>query len=189
MSYRYILALDPSGAFDEGRGTTGWCLIDTQQGFKILDLGYIDAGKHLCAPEYWDANVQLIEKYWNLYRGEIILVMEDYVLYAEKSSAQINSRMETSRLIGVIQHHCWKLTMPYSMQFANLVVNRWNDTVLQYKRIIKEVRRNTFVLFDNPRVYLNPHMKDAIRHGIHYATFRNGGRTNDNLPERRRRTQ
>ena len=34
---RYVLALDPSGAYKEGLGTTGWCLLD-QQTKKIVKL-------------------------------------------------------------------------------------------------------------------------------------------------------
>ena len=42
MKSRYILALDPSGNFKEGKGITGWCLLDTQTK-KIAKFGYISA--------------------------------------------------------------------------------------------------------------------------------------------------
>ena len=28
--YKYVLAFDPSGSFYEGKGTTGWCIMDTK---------------------------------------------------------------------------------------------------------------------------------------------------------------
>ena len=39
MNSRYVLALDPSGAYKEGKGTTGWCLFDneTKQIAKVAD--------------------------------------------------------------------------------------------------------------------------------------------------------
>lgn len=180
MNFKYILAIDPSGAFDEGQGKTGWVVLDTKT-LETIAIGYLDAGKYLCAQEYWHAHLGLIDKNHKLYGKDLIVVIEEYTLYAEKASSQINSKMETCRLIGILQHHCWVLKQPFSMQSANLVVNRWNDTVLQYKRIIKEVKRRSFVLYSKPEIWLNDHMKDAIRHGVHYATFRNGRKTNEHL--------
>lgn len=181
MSYRYILAIDPSGAFDEGRGKTGWVVLDTQNDDKVIAIGYLDAGKYFCAQEYWNAHLWLINKNNKLYGKELIVVIEEYTLYADKAQSQSNSKMETCRLIGVLQHHCWVLKQPFSMQPANMVVNRWNDTVLVFKHIIREIRKRSYVLYDAPEVWLNEHMKDALRHGIHYSRFRNGRRTDEHL--------
>lgn len=178
MNFKYILAIDPSGAFDEGQGKTGWTVLDAQT-LEVISIGYLDAGKFLCAQAYWDAHTKLIDRYFKLYEKNLIVVIEEYTLYAEKANSQINSKMETCRLIGVLQHHCWVLKQPFSMQPANLVVNRWNDTVLQYKRIIKEAKKRSFVLCSNTNIWLNDHMRDALRHGIHYATFRNGRKVNE----------
>ena len=38
--YNYVLALDPSGNFHEGKGTTGYCLLDANEN-KIIEYGYI----------------------------------------------------------------------------------------------------------------------------------------------------
>lgn len=181
MSYKYVLAIDPSGAFDEGQGKSGWVVIDTEENNRIIATGYLDAGRHICAQAYWDAHLSLIDKNFGFYGDQLIVVMEEYTLYAEKAQSQSNSKMETCRLLGVLQWYCWNKRIPYSMQAANLVVNRWNDTVLQHKRIIKEVRKGSFVLYSNPECYLNPHMKDAVRHAIHYSTFRNGRRSDAHL--------
>ena len=183
MNYRYVLAIDPSGAFEEGHGKTGWVVLDTKDNDKVIAIGYYDAEKYLCAQEYWNAHLALIDKNRKMYGKDLIVVIEEYTLYAEKAKSQSNSKMETCRLIGVLQHHCWVLKQPFSMQPAHMVANRWNDTVLVYKKIIREVRKRSYVLYDNAEIWLNDHMKDALRHGIHYSTFRNGRKTNEHLGE------
>ena len=57
---RYVLALDPSGAFKEGLGTTGWCLFD-QHTDKIVKFGFIYAGNFATQFKYWDEHIQLID--------------------------------------------------------------------------------------------------------------------------------
>ena len=53
--------------------------------------------------------------------------MEDYVLYADKAKTQINSKMETCRLLGIMQNHCDTLKIPYRLELASAVKNRWED--------------------------------------------------------------
>lgn len=173
MNYKYILAIDPSGSFDEGRGKTGWVLMEAANK-KIIDIGFLDAGKYLCAAAYWDEHIQLIDKYIDRYGKDMIIVIEEYTLYADRAQSQTNSKMETCRVLGVIQHHCWECKQNYSMQPAHSVVNRWNDTVLLHKGIIKQAKHRSQVLGAQPNIYLNAHMKDALRHALHYANFRNG---------------
>ena len=47
-----ILAIDPSGNFTEGKGTTGWSLLD--ENMKILACGQILANNYKCKEAYWD---------------------------------------------------------------------------------------------------------------------------------------
>ena len=101
---RYILSLDPSGSYQEGLGTTGWCLVD-QQTNKIVKFGTIYAGNFTCQFQYWDAHIKLIDSLTG-YHPDIII--EDYLLYGDRASSQINSRLETPQLIGIIKYECYK---------------------------------------------------------------------------------
>ena len=59
-TYDYILALDPSGAFHEGKGTTGWCLFKNN---KIKYTGILSAKRHCCMESYWESHINLIDAY------------------------------------------------------------------------------------------------------------------------------
>ena len=168
MKYNFILALDPSGSYHEGKGTTGYCIFNPPHNF--IELGTISARTYPCMEAYWDAHIKLIanfnEKKHGKHKGNFIVVIEDYFLYANKAQSQTNSRMETSKLIGLIQHYCYKHDIPYYMQAAALVKTRWSDEILEYKGYIKK---------DGARYSQCEHTRDAIRHAVHYANFRNKG--------------
>jgi hypothetical protein len=85
--------------------------------------------------------------------------------------------METPKLIGVIQHFCWQKDIPYYMQTAGEVKNRWNNEVLAYKGYIKPRGRGWFPASGTADTYTH-HSLDAIRHAVHFATFRNKEDTN-----------
>lgn len=170
--YRYILALDPSGSFYEGKGTTGWCLFDSKEN-SFVACGSLFAKDYKRAEEYWNSVIELIF-YWKRRLGHhnMMLVCEDYLLYATKLHDQINSRMETCKLIGAIQLHCYQKKLDYYMQTASEVKNRWSNKILEYKGYIKPYRRGYIPTSGITETYTH-HTLDAIRHAIHYATFKN----------------
>ena len=104
LTSRYILAIDPSGNFKEGRGTTGWCLFDIKTN-KIIKFGVITAADYKDQFKYWDAHITLIDSLSG-YKPEV--VMEDYLLYSNRAEAQTNSRLETPQLLGIIKYEVWK---------------------------------------------------------------------------------
>lgn len=170
MSYKYILAFDPSGNFHEGKGTTGWVVMDHKE--NLLERGYISAKQYRCPEEFWQAHLDLIDKYHNMYRNNLIVVMEDYVLYRDKSNNQTNSKMETCRLLGLMQWRCWVLKQPYTLQLAASVKVRWSDELLYRERIIRRDGRN--IIHNKSGLSLGLiHTRDAFRHAIHYAATRN----------------
>jgi hypothetical protein len=80
--------------------------------------------------------------------------------------------METPKLIGVLQYHCFKNHLLYIMQTANEVKPRWTDDILHHKKyIVKDGKRWVLPYSNKP---INKHCMDAIRHAVHFATFRNG---------------
>ena len=171
-SYRYLLALDPSGSFYEGKGTTGWCVFDTKKN-TFVTCGSIFAKNYNCAEEYWNSVIELIVYWHRKYGNDMMLVCEDYLLYANKLQDQINSRMETCKLIGAIQLQCYKRNIYYYMQTAAEVKTRWANNILEHKGYIRPYRRGYIPTSGNTDGYTH-HTLDAIRHAIHYATFKNG---------------
>ena len=168
--YNYIFAFDPSGSFDEGKGTTGWVLMNKDE--ELLERGYIAADDYDCAEAYWQAHVDLIYKYHKLYKNRLIIVMEEYVLYRDRSKNQTNSKMETCRLLGVLQFHCWRLNQPYTMQLAAAVKQRWSDELLLREDIIYKTGRTYIHTQSGLNIGL-VHTRDAFRHALHYAVTKN----------------
>ena len=171
MTYSQILALDPSGSFNEVKGTTGWCIFNTKEN-RITKSGFLQAAGRPCAEQYWDSHLDLIEKYRLKYGTDFVVVCEDYLLYLNKARAQANSRFETSRLIGLIQWYCWQNDIPLKFQNASEAKTRYTDDILVHKDYIKP-KGNGYILADGTE--LNRHCKDSIRHAVYYATFRNKG--------------
>lgn len=173
-----ILALDPSGNFHEGKGITGWCLIK-EDIRKIIKFGAIDASTSYNDSDHWRKHVDLV---LNLHEAnpDLVVIIEDFMLYASQAANQINSRFETVKLIGIIQYICDQHNIPYHMQTATSVKRRWKDFLLEEKGYIKQETmyrtvagekvpyKNTYV----NGVKVNDHVVDSIRHGVHYLTFR-----------------
>lgn len=170
MKYKHILALDPSGNFKEGKGTTGWVLMNYKE--TLVARGSLSAKDYQCAEHYWDAHKELIEYNYKKYGNGLIVVIEDYVLYRDRSSSQTNSQMETCRLIGLLLWTCWYLKIPYSLQLAASVKHRWSDELLEregilYKQHGKYAHATSGLSMDLI------HTRDAFRHAIHYVVCRN----------------
>lgn len=169
--YKHILALDPSGNFDEGKGTTGWVLMNYKE--KLLASGSIAAKDFQRKEDYYNAILGLIDKNHVRYNDNgFIVVIEDFVLYRDKASAQTNSKMETCRLLGIIQYHCWLYKINYSMQLATAVKHRWSDELLLRERILYEDRDGLH--HTETKYWMNtPHVRDAFRHALHFCLCRN----------------
>lgn len=150
------MAFDPSGSYHEGKGTTGWCLM--YRG-KIIKYGLLEAKAFKNAMQYYKAHLDLIQRMETCYPNNLIIVMEDYLLYAKRTSSQINSRMETCKLIGIIQYYCFSNNLQCTLQTAAMVKKRWSDEVLEHEG------------FELPTTYTERHARDAIRHAIHYTYF------------------
>ena len=168
MAHEYLLAIDPSGAYTEGKGTTGWCLLNAKLGI-FKETGFISAKAYRSDVEYWAAHLKLIDTMAKQY--DLAIIVEDYLLYAHKMECQINSRFETSQMIGVIKYHAWRYDLPFYTQPAFEVKSRWNNNILLRKGILKQYKRRMFLTDSNQPVC--KHELDAIRHAMHYHTFYN----------------
>lgn len=168
-NYKYILALDPSGSFLEGKGTTGWCVLRIADR-KIVAYGTITAKNFQNRQLYWSKHKELILKA-NEHYEKLVVVFEDYFLYANQALKQVNSRMETSQLLGVLKFLMDELEIPYYIQTAAEVKTRWADKVLLWKKILFLTPSKHFVTDPTKNDIINGHIRDAIRHAIHFSMF------------------
>ena len=165
--YDYILALDPSGNYHEGKGTTGYCIIDNAN--KIITCGAISASDYHNQYDYWGAHITLLKDFKEKYENGVV-VFEDYLLYASKANQHINSKMETPQFIGVLKMTLVTEQIPYAIQKASEVKTRWPDKILIWKNIIV-LKGGHYYTPDNKAI--NRHTRDAIRHAVHLNTFKN----------------
>ena len=159
-----VLAIDPSGAYYEGKGTTGWALFDSTTR-SLLDYGSIRASEYPTVNTYYQAISRLI-------KPKMKVIIEEYLLYANKAKQQINSKMETSKLIGYLQMYCFNQGVEYTMQLAGEVVKRWADHILVHKGIIKQATGRLKHIYYALGRLTNEHERDAMRHAMHYITFK-----------------
>lgn len=169
MNYDYILAIDPSGNFEEGKGTTGICGFACKDNCidKTLD---IHASAFNSKEAYWQAHTDLIQQVIDALPNTIVII-EDFTLDPRRAMQQSHSKMETPKLIGILQLYCKQHEIPYKMQRAVEVKNRWADHILEFKKYI--VKKNRMYYLPNATKPISRHCKDAIRHAVHFATFYN----------------
>jgi hypothetical protein len=138
---------------------------------RVQDRGFITALNFDEPEAFWHAHTILIATMWEHYKNQMLVLMEDYLLYRDKAEEQTNSRMETCRLLGILQLFCWETQIPYEFQRAADVKSRWSYDVLQKENII-ESHTSYFTLVDSGK-RINRHEIDALRHALHYWTFKN----------------
>lgn len=162
MNFEHILAIDPSGNFREGKGTTGYCKMYNG---RILDVGEIKAEGFPTAAEYWFSHKFMI----NTFMPDVV-VCESYQLYhhkGKKAETQAHSYLETPQLIGVITVACWEKDVPLIFQTASQVKTRWPEDLLVQEGFITKEGRSYF--WNGKK--LSRHEIDAIRHAVHYSKY------------------
>lgn len=167
--YRYTMGIDPSGAFHEGKGTTGWCVLDNRTN-KLLQVGTISAKNYDTDIEYWDAHLERIDKIHRKYKS-LAISIEDYILYKNHAMAQVNSQLETVQLLGIIKYHCFISNLEVFIRPAVAVKKRWTDEILLYKGILEKVGAR-YTVPDSKQTVCE-HERDSIRHAVHFNTFEN----------------
>ena len=166
-NYKQILALDPSGNFKEGKGTTGFCLLNTRT--KTVTTWDIKAADYKSTEAYWTAITNCVAD-MQQHNKSIVVVIEDYMLYESKAQNQINSLLETPRLIGILQWYCFNNGIPYYLEFASVVKKRWTNKILAYKGYITVTPSGLTTLHGEK---ISRHCVDAVRHAVNYNTFIN----------------
>lgn len=170
MQHRFILGMDPSGAFDEGKGTTGWNIYDCKRG-RFLEVGAVFATGHKTAHDYWQAHLTLIQ-YKKVMYEDLKVSIEDFLIYKTQAQSLVNSHMETCQVLGIVKHFCFTKRIPYSIQPAVQVKKRWSNDILVHKGLIHTDRQHHYVDCC-PGKMLSDHELDSMRHSLHCAYFKN----------------
>lgn len=158
-----ILAIDPSGNFKEGKGTSGFCFIEDGKPFLLSEL---KADGFEYAEDYWISHLSLIKQY-----KPDAVVVEGYRLYNHKgmkASSQSNSELETVQLIGAIKVFCRENLIPLDIQYASEVKARWHEDVLVRQGYL-EKKGNRYYFKGE---ITNTHKRDALKHGLHYVRYK-----------------
>ena len=166
MKKPIIIGIDPSGAYNEGLGTTGFGILDPDG--KPWDHCIVRATEYASQLEYWTGVLGTIDLYARSTDHPPILSIEDYVLYGSSAKAQINSEMETSKLIGAICVHGYQQGYRMTIRNAAQVKKRWSNKVLEHKNII--YRKGNRIV-DQHGESISPHSLDALRHALHCYHF------------------
>lgn len=152
-----VLSLDPSGNYNEGKGTTGYA--------KRLDgsvkLGDIKATDYNSREAYWFAHRELFEKTF-----PDVLVIESYRLFGHKAKEQSGSSLETPMLIGYLQMVAYEFNVPVVFQDPSRK-SRFADDILVKLGIIEKKGNKYFFKGE----MTNLHQRDALRHDLIYYKY------------------
>lgn len=157
----WILSIDPSGNFTEGKGTTGWAMFKDG---KLDDFGEIKAEDQNSVELYWLAVIDLLDR-----TDPDAVVCESFRLQPGKAPAQSWSHMETPQLIGALRIAAFEYNVKFVLQDPSCKA-RIPDNVLVKMKII-EKRNGRHYALDRPT---NDHIRDAIRHGVYYHFYGRG---------------
>lgn len=152
-----ILAFDPSGNFEEGRGTTGWSIFE----YNELLFGEIKATDYESAEAYWDRHLTYIHNI-----KPDVVVCESFNLQPSKAKQQSWSALETPQLIGLLRWYCWSNNIKMVLQ-KPLIKQRFTDDVLEYMGYAE--KRGGMYYIKGEKT--NLHMRDSIRHGLYYMRY------------------
>lgn len=159
-----LLALDPSGNWGkEGMGKTGICIMENGE---ITRLDMIQAKDYPSETAYWAAHEDYITRNWPDH-----IVFEGYKLYNHKGMAaksQANSELPTPQLIGVIKHVCFRLDIPYTVQFASDVKTRWQEPILTHLNILQQKGSKYYWQGE----ITTTHKCDALKHALHWTRYK-----------------
>lgn len=160
-----VLAIDVSGNFKEGKGTSGLCFMEDGEPIRLDEIKATDFDR---AEKYWQEHVLNIIK-----SNPDVVVMEGYRLYNHKgmaASTQANSELETPQLIGVIKYVCHERNIPLVIQFASEIKSRWSEDVLVSSGIL--AKTSSMYYFNGKRT--STHKRDALKHALHYWRYKHG---------------
>lgn len=162
-----IMAIDPSGNFEEGKGHTGLAYMFGN--WDTVSVASINAKDFKSRVLYWDAILDRIKDL--LKRREegdtIHIVIEKYV--TRSNGFTTGKVSETAMLMGLIIYTCETNNIPYTMQSPSQAKTRYSDAALCKLFTHMEIKGNRYYLNTN---CTNDHERDALRHLAFYKNYR-----------------
>lgn len=169
MRTKYIIGIDPSGAFNEGKGTTGLAVLNATTN-EIAYTGWIAAVNFPTLEAYFDAHVEWLADCVQRYQ-DVVVSIEDYILYADHATAHTNTHLETSQLLGLIKWWCYKNNIVYTIRPAAAVKSRFTNNILKREGYVVERRGGKLFTKVRTSNNLSNHELDAIRHAAYCYKF------------------
>ena len=168
---RYVIGVDPSGNFNEGKGHTGIAIYDTVED-RIVDIDMTYAGDYDTWLAFFAATWQKILWYLEHFSNvdgydNPVMSIENYVLYGHKMHEQTNSELETARAVGYLIMKAFEAGYHVYMRRAVDVKSRWSEDVLVRLGYIQE--RSGKYYFNGKSTAT--HHRDAMKHAIHCGRF------------------
>jgi hypothetical protein len=157
-----IIAMDISGNFKEGKGTTGICKLEDG---VVMDLTTIAAKNYESAEEYWAAHEDYIQQEWPDH-----IVYEGYKLYNHKGTEakmQANSDLETPQMLGFLKMVAYRLGIPYTIQYASDVKTRWQEPILVHLGHLEA--KSGFHYWNGKKTVT--HSRDSMKHALHFWKY------------------
>lgn len=158
-----IIAIDPSGSFNEGKGHTGFAITDTRVDFiQTFDAAAKDfPNRH----EYWKWIISTV-----LAIKPDIVVIESFVV--RSNGFLIGKMPETPMLIGALVWELEKRNIKYTFQSPSQAKTRFKDAHLgrylpDYE--IKDTARGRLYYLNGKLT--NDHQRDAIKHLLYYKKY------------------
>lgn len=157
-----IVAVDPSGNFENGKGHTGIASAVLYD-WDHVHVKDVSAKKYNTCHEYWKAVYNAI-----LDEHPSIVVIEKYVV--RNNGFTIGKSPETAMLIGMLQYALEEIGIPVIFQSPSQAKTRFKDNVLlklfkgiTYDEVPKRYKVNGKVC--------NDHERDAMRHLAYYMNY------------------
>lgn len=163
---KIVLAIDPSGNFEDGKGHTGlaWSFGD----WDNVTVRSVNAKDYTRRIDYWKAVVHYVEDLAKKASvlNKVHIVIEKYV--TRSNGFTTGKVSETAMLIGVIIYTCELNGIPYTMQSPSQAKSRYSDESLcrLYPSITQ--KGNRYYLRDH---CTNDHERDALRHLAFYKNY------------------
>lgn len=154
-----VLSFDPSGNYNEGKGTSGYAIsLDGNLPHKLGDIKAIDFSSK---ERYWFEHGLLIEEV-----KPDVVVIESYRLFGHKAKEQSGSSLETAQLIGYMEIVAWMDNIKVILQDPS-TKTRHKDDILVKTGVI-EKRGNKYFYKGE---MTNLHQRDALRHNLYYSKY------------------
>lgn len=173
LKKQIVVAVDPSGNFEEGKGTTGLAVFVDG---VLVETDVVKAVDFESAEAYWIGNENRIIKCilnhvsgWLLmdaYANDVTIVCESYKLQRNKAVQQSGSWLETPQLIGFLRARFYGHKTSLIFQDPT-IKTRFNDSVLENMGVVEKKGRSYFRNGDP----ITMHERDAIRHGMYFIRY------------------